>query len=183
MAELTLSLENRDTVEAGLRSMEGASVKALVRALNRGIRSAATFMGREIAKDMGLKVGDAKRMVAVREATWTRQEARLSASRKRIPLIDFKARGPEPSRGKGRGVTYRLPGGRGRAEHAFIATMPTGHRGVYARSGRSRLPIHEKFGPSVGKVFEKIRPQGLQVAQDAFVKNFKHEFEYAKTNG
>jgi len=39
-------------------------------------------------------------------------------------------------------------------KHAFIATMPkTGHRGVYIRRGKSRLPIQELFGPSVHGTF------------------------------
>lgn len=186
MAEITVSAENIDAVRADLSDLHQAIAdRAIPRALNRAIKSAATFAGREIAKDMGLKVGDAKHALTIREATFSRPAAAVVASKKRLPLIAFSARGPEPSRGKGRGVTYRLgAGGRGRAEHAFIATMPTGHRGVYARgSDGSRLPIHELRGPSIGKVLEKIRPQVLQVARDAFEKNFAHEFKYARTRG
>jgi Prophage minor tail protein Z (GPZ) len=179
--EIAISVDTH-AIEVTLTEQRGATAKAIPRALNRAIKTAATFAGREIAKDMGLKVGDAKRALTIREATVGRHEAALVASRKRLPLIAFGARGPEPSRGKGRGVTYRLgTGGRGRAEHAFLATMPGGHRGVYARSRGSRLPIYELRGPSTGKVMEKLRPQILHVARDAFEKNFAHELEYART--
>jgi len=185
MADLTISAEGFETARADLSELHQALAdRAIPRALNRAINTAATFAGREIAKDMGLKVGDAKRALTIREATFSRPEASLSASRKRLPLIAFSARGLEPSRGKGRGVTYRLgTGGRARAEHAFIATMPSGHRGVYARSNESRLPIHELRGPSTGKVLEQLRPQILQVAREAFEKNFAHEFKRARTRG
>lgn len=44
-----------------------------------------------------------------------------------------------------KGVRVRL---RGSYKSAFIATMQSGHTGVMMRSGASRLPIRELFGPN-----------------------------------
>jgi hypothetical protein len=115
--------------------------------------------------------------------------ARLISSGARIPLIDFSARGPEPSRGRGRGVSYKLAGAGGRLPHAFIATMRSGHRGVFERSPggkrrgpkpeRSQLPIHEKFGPSIAVVFQHQIPVGEARRAEVLVKNVQHEIEFA----
>ena len=38
--------------------------------------------------------------------------------------------------------------------HAFISTMPkSGHKGVFLRAGKKRLPIRELFGGSVYDLF------------------------------
>jgi copper oxidase (laccase) domain-containing protein len=82
-------------------------------------------------------------------------------------------------------VTYGLPGGRSRVSNAFIATMHSGYRGVFARvpgagrrgpkPDRSQLPIVELYGPSIGHVFKKYRPAGLARTREAFETAFEHE--------
>jgi hypothetical protein len=176
---IEMRLDGVDPIDLDLREYPKGVTRVMVRALNRGIASANTFMGRAIAGDTGLKVGDIKKALTLRKATWSVPEARLATSLKRIPLIDFGAKGPEPSRGRGRGVSYRLQGARGRHSSAFIATMGSGHRGVFARRLRARLPIKELFGPSLGHVFAKFRPEGLRLALDTFHKNFDHEIDFA----
>lgn len=181
-----------DAVVAELQDFPARSGKAMVRALNRGIASARTFMARAIAGDTGLKQKDIRDALPMQEATLSRPVAQLAASLKRIPLIKFKARGPEPTRGRGRGVTYSLGSkGRGRQESAFIATMRSGHRGVYARVATStrkssgawskNLPITELKGPSLGHVFAKFRQPALARAQEAFEKNFAHELKFGRS--
>lgn len=54
------------------------------------------------------------------------------------------------------GVRYRLPTGKGRIAEAFIATMPTGHTGVFVnlpwRTKYHKQAIWELYGPSVPHV-------------------------------
>jgi hypothetical protein len=151
---------------------------AVARALNRSIGSGRTIMAREMAGDMGLQVGVVKDAIKQKDATPSRLEAKLATSLKRIPLIDFKAKGPEPSRGKGRGVGYRIGGQTKRLDHAFIATMRSGHRGVFLRKGDRRLPIREAFGPSLGHVFIKFRPMGIARCAEQLRKNLVSEFRF-----
>src|SRR4051812_44359092 len=108
---------------------------ATARALNRSIASARTAMVRAVAQDMGLKVAGVRERSFLYEAAPGHLEASLRFSLKRMPLIEFGAKGPVPSRGRGRGVTYRLGGATKRASNAFIATMASGHRGVFQRVG------------------------------------------------
>ncbi len=155
------------------------SRRAVVRALNRGGSAADTFMARAIARDMGIKVATVKAAMRRQQASEAAPEFTLAARFKRIPLMDFAARGPVPSRGRGRGVSYRMGTGNGRNRnaHAFIATMKSGHQGVFARSGRARLPVRELFGPSVGKVFATYRPDAQARGLEVFESTLYHELE------
>lgn len=163
---------------------------AQVRALNRAIASANTAMLRVISTDMGVKIGDLRDKIKVQQATPERLRARLYASAKRIPLIDFGAKGPEPSRGRGNGVTVKLGRARTRIPNAFIAKMKSGHRGVYRRVDngtgrrgplpyRSQLPIRELFGPSIWKVFTKNKQIGIDRGREQLIKNLQSEFRFA----
>jgi hypothetical protein len=130
--------------------------------------------------------------------------AQCTASAKRIPLIDWDARGPYPSRGKGRGVSTSLRtsgvtaikargkalgvggstgGGRGRYPHAFIAQMRSGHRGVFQRGGTKRMPIFELFGPSIARVADKYTAAAAARGMDQLRKNLVSEFRYAMRSG
>lgn len=164
---------------------------AVARALNRTGTSERTALARAIATDMGIKVGTAREAIAIQTASASQLAVRVVARGARIPLIDFKAKGPFPSRGRGRGVTYNLGagGGRGRLDRGFIAQMGSGHRGVFVRrnasTGKSRgawsqnLPIQEKFGPSIAHVFAKQVPLGDARRTDVLLKNLAHELEFA----
>jgi hypothetical protein len=185
---LDLTLEGVDQIVADFKAAPEKWTRASVRAMNRAMASARTVMVRAVANDTGLKQKDVRDAIPLTEATYTRFEARIAASLKRIPLIKFNARGPEPSRGRGRGVSYRLKGSRGRLPHGFIATMPSGHRGVFERTpGKfmrtkpKRQAIHEKFGPSLGRVFKTHRPAGIARLQEAFMKNFDHELGFQQS--
>jgi len=191
---MDVTVENGAIVIANLRAFSPALTNIVVRAINRSITSARAAVVPAMAADLGLKQKDVRDALKFRKATWASPEARIAASLKRIPLIDFNARGPEPSKGRGRGVTYKLSGTRGRLEQAFIVTLRSGHRGVFMRKAGSthksvgawskNLPLDkEKKGPSLGHVFKKYLPLGLARAKEAMATNLKHELSFAWTGG
>lgn len=153
----------------------------LVRALNRSLGSAQTLVARLISQDTGLKVGDVKRHVRVSPATESRLAATVYASAARIPLIQFGAKGREPSRGLPPGVRARLKGGPGTYPHAFIARVGKGgHRGVFQRRpGVARLPIVQLRGPSIWQAFQKHQSATAARAQEQLGKNVQHEIAFA----
>jgi hypothetical protein len=162
-------------------------------------------MARLITKDTGLQSKYVVRNIKIErlgEKYFPRVVVTIDASR--IPLIAFSARGPEPSRGKGRGVSYRLITGRGRNPKAFIASVPNAgpesnwHKGVFVRasnltmgarpmSGKSagawslNLPMVQLHGPSVAHVFVKYLPDFYKVAGDALLKNLQHEIDWRRS--
>jgi hypothetical protein len=157
---------------------------AVIRSTNRAIASADSFMATAVAGDLGIKKSAAKSAMSQRKATLSRPSAVVAAKLKRIPLIKLEARGP--SRGKGRGVSYRLAGSRQRVDVAFIARMPNRYEGVFKRLGysstktRSREAIGELAGPSIGHVFGKFRAAGLAHAHARFGVELDREIDFRK---
>lgn len=167
---LSLRADGIDTALKFIDRFPKETEKAQVRALNRGIKAARTAGARAVSKDMGIRVGTARDRLELEQARPGKPEAALKASRKRIPLIDFKGtRGPYPSRGKGRGVRSGLKGGQRQIPDAFI-TQVGGHRGVFRRRGTARLPIVELKGPSIWLVARKKARQMATVAREATAK-------------
>lgn len=185
---IQVSIDGVAAVTAHLAARRANLPIAEVRAINRTMGSVRTVMVRAIADDLGLKQKDVRDALRMQQASLSRPEAILAAKLKRIPLSDFSATGPEPSRGKGRGVSYKLAGSRSRIQNAFIATMSSGHRGVFVRAvgnrrgpgpHRSQLPIRELFGPSLGHVFAKHQAAGIARGREVLIANLKHEIEFA----
>lgn len=177
MERIRLRTEN---AERAIRELGNRAPKAIARGLNRTASNVKVAMSRSIATDLRIKVGTVKNNIGIWNATPGRLVTQLTASNKRIPLIQFGARGPEPSRGRGRGVSVRLPGGQSRLPKAFIATMRSGHRGVFKRRpGIHRLPIIELKGPSIARVFKKHAAIGQARHTEQLEKNVAHEIEFA----
>jgi hypothetical protein len=148
---------------------------AVMRALNRTIASANTQAVRAISADLGgIKQSHIRDGILVVRATPGKLEASLNVTGKRLPLIDFKAKQTAT------GVAYQLPTGRDFVPHAFIATMRSGHRGVFLRRGRKRLPIAELRGPSLPRVFtrERILAAVRASTKSEFSKNLTHEMSF-----
>lgn len=175
--DISLTYDDRKVTE-NIQRLEARYPVAVVRALNKSIASGRTIMAREMSQDLGLKVGTVREAIKVREASQGRLEAKLATSMKRIPISEFSPTGPDPSRGKGRGITYRMQGQRKLLPHAFFSTMASGHRGVFLRKGKARLPIREAFGPSLGHVFLKFRPMGIARCAEQLRKNLVAEFRF-----
>ena len=186
---LSFDMSQYNTATRRARSRIRVSVS---RALNRCARTGRTVLVREIARDMKVPQNQVRDRVLLDRSTSARLVATFYASAKRLGVIAFNARGPEPSMGRGRGVTAKLPGRR--YPHAFIATMPSGHRGVFERvpgkymvrrgpkgGGGRREAIRELFGPSIAHVFSKVRPAGERAATEAFPKHIQSELKFALT--
>ncbi len=169
MAGLKFSIDTKELSEFLDFAPKKTSI-ALLRAVKRGGNFARTLAARTVAKDTGLKAGvvkEAMRFVRPNAKTIT---AEIKLSLRRIPLIHFGAKGLVPSRGKGGGVSYKVGAGRKRIKSAFIAEMPTGHVGVFTRKGSTRLPIQQKFGPSLGRVLDIHRSRITEAAGDVTEK-------------
>lgn len=168
-------------LEADLRSIGDSAPLAIMRGLNRGSSAGRTAIMAEVSRDMALGKRFLSKEIKVYPATRLNPVAAIEIAGRRVPLIGFGARGPEPSRGRGRGVRAKLPPpGAGRYPHAFIATMRSGHRGVFERIAKKRLPIRELLGPSVPHVFQKYLPVFEKAALETFQKTVEHEISFRR---
>lgn len=160
-----LKIETSGIDEA--RRLFGSKIveQSLTSTLNKVAAKASTAASREIRDKYTIKAKDLKKRgtsnrngLSVVKAKRGRDYAMVMSTGHALPLINFRVtpRTPEADRrrkrGKGvkatvvKGKPYRIP-------HAFVAQMPSGHTGVFARKGKGRLPIRELFGPSIPQMF------------------------------
>lgn len=178
-----VEIPDTNTITVSLAGEPDRILRSAVRAMNRAVKSGRQFLATRIAEDTGLKTTVVREAVALTEASFADPQAILRSTLKRIPLEDFGARGPIPTRGRGRGVTANTR--RRVYPDLFRLRLKTGHVGVFGRvtpsEGKSagawskNLPIQEKFGPSIGRVFTKYRNGARDAMLESFEKNFDHE--------
>lgn len=116
------------------------------RAINRSLTKGRTMSSRSIRKDYKAKAGDVKKRLDLQKASRVTLTGHIGADTKPMPMMLFR-----PSQRRD-GVSVRITRTRKRLRGAFMATMPSGHRGVWARGRytadgfkfmRARLPITE----------------------------------------
>ena len=135
-----------------------------------------------------IKIGAIKKQLVIRKASSGELQAYLKAQGKPIPLINYGARQTAS------GVSVNVKGSRKMIKGAFIATMPTGHKGVYVRVGAGHkrvmkngkvvwtgLPIKQLFGPGIPKAFgnETVQRALAEMIQAKFPEVFAHELSFA----
>jgi hypothetical protein len=151
---------NADEVFAEMdRFIDQARTVAIPRAMNKLIDQAQTAGLRKISDVYGIGPRTMEKYVTTRLATASALEASITAKGKGFPLSMFQ---PRQTRN---GVSVRIKDRRVIVPHAFMATMPNGHVGVFARGayggkgvlvftgstfgrfkfGRRRLPINELY--------------------------------------
>lgn len=175
-------------IEAFGKGTEIAVRRALRRTLI-GIRADAY---KEARKQYNIKVADVRKGFTSR--TWgSPPVGQATFSGGKIPLMRFS---PRPA-----GVTLRKPpvgvsimvkAQRKIITGSFVARMKKGfkgvatnHLGVFQRSGDDRLPIKEKFGPSLAEMLDNpaVREGIIQLAADRFQKNLDHEIDFFTKQG
>jgi hypothetical protein len=159
---MTLDLRRVDSTIQYYKDLGTRIPGKLAAALTEGAKTGQSAARALILQKVPLKDKTLTKGLHVVPATPATLEARLQARPLRIPLIaylDIRG-GLRSGQGIG-GRAYALGTVPGRG---FLAKMPSGHRGVYARTGRARLPIRELMGPSLPTlvsrygIFQSILP-------------------------
>jgi hypothetical protein len=152
-------------VEKMLGGLRKDAPVVISRAINRTLTPLRATAAREIARDLKLPVNTARKAMTLRRATPFQLAGSVTASGRRIPLIEFGARQVAA------GVSYDLGRGRQVAKGAFIPGARQGaptRRAVFRRVARARLPLEFLRGPSIPKVFvQKKITAALRATSDA----------------
>ncbi|MCA8045490.1 phage tail protein [Burkholderia arboris] len=175
-------------VTTSLNRYIGEQQKAVVRALNKTAAQARTAAAVEVrAAGYNIKSSAVKNSFMIQRATRGNLVVVLKATGRPVALINYGAR-----QGKG-GVSVQVKTGRTVLRHAFIATMPNGHRGVFERTGsthkkvikngkvrRSGLPIRELFGPSIPQSLanESVQKALMKKIREKFPQILRHELAF-----
>lgn len=148
-------------LERTLAGIPRALPRVMSRALNRTATSARTQVARQLSQRTGLGVSAVRKQIKMSKASYSNWRSTILISSKRMPLIEFKAKQTR------KGVTYRREGSRILIRHAFLTTMPSGHRGVFKRKTSARLPIAELKGPSLGHVFSEAQDEANRIYRES----------------
>jgi hypothetical protein len=108
-----------------------------------------------IARRTGLKSATVKAKIFYDRVNPGDYEVAIKSSKKALPLIEF------PVTQVAAGVRTRAWGKVQVIRHAFIATVKSGHRGVYRRKTANRLPLEQLWGPTIGGTFATPEVQGV----------------------
>lgn len=147
-----------------LRQVLGKSLqKVTAQALNTTATQGRTQSIRSIATELNVRKGllrEKNRIVIIKtfkSIPIARMKAIIKYSNKPLGIIDIIGVRQIKRKGGGVAVTIKKRKGRRLIRRAFIATMPTGHRGVFVRTNPrrasegkrdDRLPIRELFTSS-----------------------------------
>jgi hypothetical protein len=185
--------EDIDRFFPGVQVTEKVLQQASVSALNKSVVSVRAALVDAIFSEYNLKKKDIRAELNVRRADAKSLEAEIYGSdAARIPLYGFS---PSPNRSPS---TRRLKSGayspktgvsvvvkrgnRKKIAGAFIATMKSGHVGVFWRKGKKtgRLPVEELYSQSTISIASQEKYQTMldDIAEDIMDKNFAHEAEY-----
>lgn len=179
---MTVKIDDRD-MRRFMRTMPATSNRSISRALNKAIAQTRTKAAREVSDKRNIKVGRAKQDMRISRASPGRQDAAINASGNPIPVIDVKG----AKRQTKRGVTAKLEA-KGKPhlfKGAFIATMASGHTGVFRRTGNKSLPIFEHTLPSVastmvqGELEQKLREFAAPIYETELIRLLNLEMSKA----
>ena len=148
MADVNISASILECAQALGELSVGLREQAVPIALNDMAKQTRTRASRIIRQDWNIKASVIKDALHIRFATKDNLTASVSASVPDLPVIAFS-----PTQNK-TGVKVTIKKGNSKViRHAFIKTMPSGHKGVFERTGKSRLPIKELYTRGPGGVF------------------------------
>lgn len=152
--------------------------EARTKALNKTAQRAKTHAGRLVKERYVIKKRDIDKSIRIIRASVGKDEASLRVSGKKVGMSYFNVTG-----GRGSSVEVEIVKGQRKViPPAFIATMPSGHKGVFLRGvinrnpvkrrkavprreiraniwGSTELPIDELTGPSLPQMFGQTKVQ------------------------
>lgn len=175
--------------------------------LSKMAAQAKTQAATSIKDEYKINVRTIKKALNIKVGSGSKLEAAIEVEGKPLPLYAFgpRAYGGKPGwpkRGKKQkhkegGVSVKIKGKRIKVPHAFIATMKSGHKGVFARgswsSGKGskqsfgnfkydveRLPIQELKTFSLPQAFSNkvVYAEVVKVIRLKFPKILEHEIEW-----
>ncbi len=176
---ISIQINERDIarVEKTLAGMPKVAGRVLSRSLNKTLAGIKTDASAEIRKELNVKKETVDSTFSLQKATVSRLSASIESTGRPLPLSKFL--GTKQTK---KGVSVRIKKGRSRKviKGTFMATMSSGHVGVFWRVGKERLPISQRFSSRVPDVFsnEAVINAVMKKAGERLHKNINHELDY-----
>ncbi|MBN2397100.1 MAG: phage tail protein [Deltaproteobacteria bacterium] len=164
-----------------LSTVKCGAAKVTARAINRTLSGVKTDASAEIRNEITATKKYVDRTFKIQKASTVNLRGAVSSTGRPLPLIAFSTRKTK------KGVSVLVKKGRTRKviPHTFIATMKSGHEGVFWREkvgGKmvGRLKILQRYGPRVPDIFsnESVMKTVEAKANERMTKNLSHEIDY-----
>lgn len=158
-------------IRRAMRKAGGDAIRAMRAEGKRHIRDRKWIKAGQIAKGLALRLP---------RSFSSDMEFRLDVSGKAFPLAAY------PHRQTKKGVSVKVnrsAGSRTLILGAFVATMRSGHAGIFMRKGNKRLPIEELFSTRLVDAFQDagfipgVQHRGVSVFRAAFKRLLPLEIE------
>lgn len=173
MIDLQIDTNDLRKIEKTYRHIKDAMPRVLSPTINRTLNKGRTEVRREIRKDYVIKQKDIP--VRVKGASRARLNGELIITSTMLPLAMFKIMPAGVQHRKRKQIIRAMvrAGHGGSLPHAFVAIMPSGHRGVFERVGKERLPIRELL--AIGAAVMAKQPRIMQAVTKAMSATFQNE--------
>lgn len=163
-----------------LGGIKGALPKVQTRAINRSLSTARAEAVRCVRAEYIVNAGDVRKTIKINNATAAHPTGSILSTGSPISLEKFDVSPKRPNTGKNKSVvTARVKKGGGKKpiKNAFIAKVSNGHTGVFVRSGKSRYPIRNLYGPSIPQMIsaENVSSKIEEKAAEMMDKRLEHE--------
>lgn len=193
-----IAMDFRGDMSVALRAVdritESIRDTATVRALNRAATTVRAEARKEIRARYNLQAARVNKVIQIRQASRTNLQATVFAKDARLALAlfgarGFKRRGDVTVQVLRRGARRVVKGNPNLPGKPFIATMKSGHVGIFQRTQASRpysKPIMEElFSISIpGALVNSSIGQTLQrVAKKRFNEEFRRELAFRRARG
>lgn len=175
---IKLKAEQIDKAESLLSDIPGAAPKAMAGAINRAVTSSRTEASRKVREKYYVKHKDVISTIKLYRASSGDLSGMIISRGHLLALTKFRVTPKRPQPKRKSPVKVRVKRGEGGPiKNAFVARMQSGHTGVFARVGKQRLPIQERFGPSVPQMLDSrdVREWVEQKASEILDKRLEHE--------
>ena len=179
MTSFTVELEgNAEELARVLRDYgEEIFDTAKTRAINKTMEQGRTQIRREVSRAVGVPIKLLDRRIRLHRANKRRSEARLFIGTVPVAVAEGEKYQKYKSLKRG-GVSYSGPGGRVRRKDAFVATMPSGHTGVFTRRGKARIPIDKVSIPISAAARRAAHMYMNNVVPQKFPQLLDHELQF-----
>ncbi|VFQ46911.1 phage tail protein [Desulfoluna butyratoxydans] len=194
MSVLKISVEDADTekLELFLQSYGNKAKSAVCKSLNRAANGVKTDAAKEARTVYNVKATAVKKTCKLFKATHSNLDASAVFTGEGIPLYAFAPKSSKPNVYVKAGITVKVKAARKKVRGGFVARMPSGHVGVFKRTGkfgRRKIEELEKFrelkSTSIPQMLNNPKVKSaLQVkAAQRFTKNLDHEMDYLMSKG
>ena len=177
MARFSFDTTVSKSIQKRLSRVANSLERAAATAQNRTATSTVAFFSRSVRQDVNVKAARLKKATRIHRARPSKPVAIIDITGAHITLADMGARQTR----KGVSVRQLKAGGREVLKSAFIATMRSGHVGVFRRTGKAKLPIKELYGPSPINLWKHREIAISRHALSTLAKEMTRQIQYYRS--